>query len=128
MDEILNKTFEEVVSEHPRKLARSTIFNHILDAFKQGEVVDLSRLVEGTNMIYPVPTADECKIFTNTLNEMDIDPTMDGKWFLAPVLQKIHATDDLVVKQRYYSKLKWYQIIMFHGILVADSNNETSSL
>merc|ERR1719473_131062 len=39
-----NKNFEEVVSEHPRKLARSTIFNHILDAFKQGEVVDLLRL------------------------------------------------------------------------------------
>jgi len=118
-----NKNFEEVVSEHPRKLARSTIFNHILDAFKQGEVVDLLRLAEGTKETYPVPTSDECRMFTDTLNRMGVDPTVDNGWFLGPVLQKVRPTEDKLVKQEYYSKLKWYQIIMYHGIFVDESTS-----
>ena len=120
------KSFQEVVNEHPRNLARSTVFNHMLDAFRQGNAVDLLRLVECTKEVYPVPSSEECQIFKNSLAHMNIDPTVDGSWFLAPVLQQAYpaacSTDDKSFKQMMYSKLKWYQLIMFHGIsLTSDS-------
>ena len=120
------KSFQEVVNEHPRNLARSTVFNHILDAFRQGNVVDLLRLVECTKEVYPVPSLEQCQIFKNSLTHMDIDPTVDGSWFLAPVLQQAYpaacSTDDKSFKQMMYSKLKWYQLIIFHGISLASDS------
>ena len=106
-------SFEQVVHEHPRKLARSTVFNHILDAFRQGEIVDLMRLVAGTKGNYPVPTPEECISFKKALDARNIDPTVNGSWHLKPVFEEVKSDE---TPSLTYSKLKWYQLIMFHGI------------
>jgi hypothetical protein len=110
-----DKSFEQVVSEHPRKLARSTIFNHILDALRQGEAVNLMRLVEGTRNTYPTPTPEECRLYQRVLSMRNIDPTTNGSWYLKPVFDIVKDAE--IDDSKTYSKLKWYQLIMFHGLI-----------